>query len=91
MRWQELREQYPDQWLIIEALEAHTEDQQRILDHILVVEECADGAEALARYQTLHRQFPQREFYFVHTARETLDIRERSWLGLRRRHEAHAA
>jgi hypothetical protein len=91
MRWQELREQYPDQWLIIEALEAHTEDQQRILDHILVVEGCADGAEALARYQALHRQFPQREFYFVHTARETLDIRERSWLGLRRGHEARAA
>lgn len=91
MRWPEIREKYPDQWLIIEALEAHTEAQQRVLDHILVVEPCADGAEALARYQALHRQFPQREFYFAHTARETLDIRERSWLGLRRRHEAHVA
>jgi hypothetical protein len=91
MKWQEIRGNYPEQWLIIEALEAHTEGQQRVLDHILVVECCADGAEALRRYQALHRQFPQREFYFVHTERETLDIRERKRLGIRRAYEAHVA
>jgi len=91
MHWQDIREQYPEQWLIIEALEAHTEGQQRILDQILVVERCDDGAHALARYQALHRAFAQREFYFVHTAREALDIRERTWLGIRRHHEAYPA
>jgi hypothetical protein len=25
----------------------------------------------------LHRTYPQREFYFVHTSREALDIHER--------------
>jgi hypothetical protein len=91
MHWQEIREQYPDQWLVIEALEAHTEDQQRYLDRITVVECCLDGGAALQRYRQLHQEYPLREFYFVHTARETLDIRERQWLGIRREYASHAA
>ena len=84
MRWQEVREKNPNQWLIIEALEGHTEGQQRCLDRIAVVEMCPDGAAALQRYRELHQLYPQRELYFVHTSRETLDIRERQWLGIRR-------
>ena len=84
MRWQEIRETYPEQWLIVEALEAHTERQQRQIEQVAVVELCPDGGAALQRYRQLHQQYPTREFYYVHTARETLDIRERQWLGLRR-------
>jgi hypothetical protein len=84
MRWTEIREQYPDQWLIIDALEAHTEGNRRKLDQMTVVEVCSDGAAAFQRYHELHQQYPMREFYFVHTAREELDIRERYWLGLQR-------
>lgn len=82
MRWTDIREQYPDKWLIIEALEAHTEDDRRKLDQVTVVKVCSDGAAAFQRYRELHRQYPPREFYFVHTAREELDIRERHRLGL---------
>ena len=91
MRWIEMRQQYPDRWLIIDALEAHTEGDRRHLDQMTVVEVCPDGATAYRRYQELHRQHPQREFYFVHTAREELDIRERYWLGLRRSHAVNLA
>jgi len=91
MRWVQIREQYPDQWLIIDALEAHTEGDRRKLDQITVVETCQDGAEAFRRYHELRRQHPRREFYFVHTAREELDIRERHWLGLRKAYAANPA
>ena len=91
MRWHEVREKYPDQWLIVEALEAHTEAGKRILDRLAVVEMCPDGETALERYRALHQQYPERELYFVHTARETLDIRERQWLGIRRAHAAISA
>jgi len=76
MRWSDVRIAYPNQWLVIEALDAHSEDQRRFLDRIGVVESCEDGAAAMACYSQLHRQYPQREFYFVHTDRETLDILE---------------
>lgn len=83
MQWPEIRQAYPERWLIIEALEAHTYDRQRILDSIAVIETCPDGATAMQRYQKLHHKYPHREFYFVHTQRESLDITERRWAGIR--------
>ena len=91
MRWAEIRTQYPDRWLIVDALEAHTEDDRRKVDQMTVVEVCADGATAYERYRELHRRHPLREFYFVHTAREELDIRERRWLGVRTTYAANTA
>lgn len=84
MQWLEVRKAYPNQWLIIEALQAHTSaNHQRLLDKIAVIEKCADGNVAMKSYRQLHKQHPAREFYFVHTSREALDIRERQWLGIR--------
>jgi hypothetical protein len=77
MQWPEIRKVYPDQWLIIEALEAHTTpDNRRQLDKIAVIEQCLDGSAAMEGYRRLHQQYPGREFYFVHTIRKELDIRE---------------
>lgn len=83
MQWQEIREHYPDQWLIVEALAAHTVEQQRILDDLTVVERCTDGAEAMQRYRELHRDEPQRELYYLHTSRQEPEIRVRQRLGVR--------
>jgi hypothetical protein len=91
MQWPEVRNAYPDQWLVIEALEARTTpDQQRILDRLAVVDRCPDGAAAFQAYRRLHQQYPQREFYSVHTSKEELEIEERRWLGIRRAHETVA-
>ncbi len=88
MRWSEIRQAYPEQWLIIEALEAHTtKDQRRILDRLGVLDTCKDGQDAMERYREFHRRYPLREFYFVHTHRENLEIYERQWSGVRFRHE----
>lgn len=85
MVWSEIRKVYPNQWLVIEALEAHTTPKkQRELDRIAVIEQCADGSNALEVCHQLHKQHPLREFYFVHITREKLDIRERRWAGIRR-------
>jgi hypothetical protein len=89
MKWYEIRRTFPNQWLIIEALQAHTtSDNKREPDKIEVIERCADSISALQRYRHLHRVYPSREFYFVHTSREGLDIRERAWTGIRRGDEA---
>ena len=87
MLWSEIRTAYPDQWLIIEAIEAHTTtSSRRELDKIAVIETCKDGIAAMERYRHLHSQYPEREFYFVNTSREELDIRERQCVGIRRDH-----
>lgn len=91
MLWSEVRDSHPGQWLVIEALESHTEKDYRILDQVAVVETCPDGASAMQAYRRLHRQYPTRDFYFIHTSRETLQVRERHWVGVRRGNETHAA
>ncbi len=84
MQWTEIRQAYPDQWLIIKALQAHTTaDSRRRLDKIAIIERCQDGTAAMQSYRRMHQQYPAREFYFVHTSREELDIRERQWSGIR--------
>lgn len=87
MQWPEIRKTYPDQWLVIEALEAHTTaDRHRVLDRLAVVDRCLDGATAFQPYRRLHHQYPQREFYSVHTSKEELVIEDRRWIGIRRGH-----
>jgi hypothetical protein len=85
MLWAEIKKAYPNQWLVVEALEAHTTpDQRRHLERLAVIESCPDGSTAMQRYRRLHQEYPMREFYFVHTSRQELDIRERVWIGIRR-------
>ena len=89
MEWSEVRQTYPDQWLMIEALEAETEaNSQRRLKRLAVIKRCAEGVVALQSYRRLHQPFPVRELYFVHTSREQLDIREQAWVGIRSGHAA---
>lgn len=83
MQWQEIRNHYPHQWLLVEAIKAHSEAGQRILEQISVVSTYPDSVMAMQGYTQLHREAPERELYVLHTDRESLDITERMWLGIR--------
>jgi hypothetical protein len=81
--WSEIRAKFPNEWLLIEALQAHSEAEKRVLDTIAVMGEYNDFASAMILYKKIHEVQPQRELYVVHTMREDLDITERRWLGIR--------
>ncbi len=84
MKWNEVKETYPNQWLVVEALDAHTtSDSLRRVEKVSVIGKCADGEMAMAEYRRLHMVNPLKEYYFVHTSRDDLDIPERKWLGIR--------
>jgi hypothetical protein len=83
MVWQDIRKYYPQQWLLVEAIQAHSEANKRILEQLAVVDAFPDSIAAMKRYIQLHHEAPQRELYVFHSSRETLDIPERSWLGVR--------
>lgn len=77
MIWSEIRKAYPHQWLIVEALEARTTpENRREIDRMAVIKQCTNGREVMQRYRELHKQYPSREFYFVHTDRKELEIYE---------------
>ncbi len=83
MQWQEIRTHYPQQWLLVEAIKAHSETNKRVLDQLAVISTYPDSIMAMKGYTQLHREAPQRELYVFHTGREKLEIIERSWLGIR--------
>jgi hypothetical protein len=80
MKWNEIREAFPHQWLIIEAIEAHSENGHRIFDQISVVEAFpkAENSDPVMRcYGELQANHREREFLFIHTDREEIVIQER--------------
>lgn len=84
MTWEDVKNTYSMQWLIIEAIEAHTEGDKRILENITVVDTFQnDNNRALMEYVKLHRKHRNRELYVVHTSRPELDIIEQRLIGVR--------
>lgn len=83
MHWQEAQTYFPDQWILFEALEAHTEGNRRIIEQLAVLNVFPDSESAMKGYLELHHQFPGREFYVFHTSRESLDITVQRRVGIR--------
>ena len=83
MQWQKIRKHYPAQWLLIEALEAHSTTGERVVEQMSVIDIFPDSPSAMKRYQELHHSAPERELYVIHSSREQLNIKERRWIGVR--------
>lgn len=84
MKWGDVRNTYPSQWVIIEAVEAHSEGNKRIIDKIAVIDSFMDGTRnVLLENAKLQRLYSGREIFVVHTSRSELDIEERRWVGVR--------
>ncbi len=83
MKWDDVRQHFPHQWLLVEATQAHTTANHRIVEDFAVVECFGSGETAMKGYSELHRKEPQRELYVIHTDREQVEITELNWLGIR--------
>jgi hypothetical protein len=83
MNWEKVRENYPNQWVLVEAIEAHSESGKRILDQLAVLNTFPDSLIAMRTYKELHKKSPNRELYVLHTDRKVLDILEHKWIGIR--------
>ena len=84
MKWKDVKSVYNNQWVMIEAVNAHSDGEKRIIDDLSVVEVFGDDSlKAMLKYKEIHRENKQRELYVVHTSREELDIKEKTWIGVR--------
>lgn len=82
MRWEEVREKFPDEWVVFEATDAYSEAGFRCMNEIKLIDRYKDSLEAMRRYKELHRTEPAKEIYFLHTARPDLKIEEK-WIGFK--------
>ena len=83
MDWDKVRQIYPNQWVLIEALKAHSDSGKRLLDQLSVLNSFSDSLSAMQSYKHIHKNSPQRELYVIHTQKESLNIEERTWAGIR--------
>ncbi len=84
MKWQDIRKQYPQKWVLAEALEAHTtEEERRIVEQWAVIDALVEFFPAMELYKQLHKKSPQREMYVAHTINDEVQIKVRRWLGVR--------
>ena len=83
MRWSDVRENYKNKWIVLEALKAKSEKGKRIIEDLAIIEVFDNGSEALKSYSFWHKKDKSKEMYVYNTANETLDIEERLWVGVR--------
>jgi hypothetical protein len=76
MTWQEVRQRYPNEWLLIEATRARSAEGKRIIEAIAVLEVLPDARAAWEAYSRLHKEAPQRELFPISTEKENLEIKE---------------
>jgi glucose-6-phosphate isomerase len=85
MKWEEVCQAFPDQWVLIEAIQANTNDEnERILEEVAPLKKFSNSPEAMKAYQELHRENPSRELYVLHTSRKDPNVIEKKWVGVRR-------
>ena len=85
MKWEDVRQAFPEQWVLIEAVQAYTtEDSERILEDVTPLDRYSNSPDAMKAYQELHGENPTRELYVLHTKRKNPNIIEKKCVGVRR-------
>ena len=83
MKWKEVRESFPNNWVLFEVVEAYSKSGKRHIEKLTVVDSFVDWLEAVKKYKETRKINPYGEFYFFNTAKEELEILERDYLSLR--------
>ncbi|WP_425447924.1 hypothetical protein [Dethiothermospora halolimnae] len=85
MKWQEVRNQHPNQWVLVEALKASSHNNKRKIEDMAVISEHTNSTNAWKGYKELHLANPGRELYIFHTSNEKIEVVEDKFTGIRRR------
>ena len=78
MKWQEVREIYPDKFVKMQVLEGRIENDVRYIDEVAVIKAFTDSREA-----TMELGRAKNEIIVFHTANEKLEIPIKRIFGFR--------
>jgi hypothetical protein len=85
VKWEQVREQFPEQWVLVEAISAYSRNSIRYLQELSVISNFPESTFAWKEYKKLHLDAPSREYYIFHTDHETIEVKEQKFIGVRRR------
>ncbi|OLS02682.1 hypothetical protein [Tissierella creatinophila] len=83
MKWNEAVKNYPNKWLLFEAIESYSKEGNRIIKDLSVINSFDDSRKALEQYSEMHKKDKSREMYVYHTKNKELIIEEKRWIGVR--------
>lgn len=78
MKWEEVRKIYPDQFVKLEVLESHIEDDKEVVDEVAVIKPIEESEAT----QELLKSKDNKLVY--HTSNKEIVLKIRNRLGLRR-------
>lgn len=83
MKWIDIRKAYPDKWVVVEGLKTRMQGDTKYFDKVSIMESFDDGTKAMKLCNRLHKEYPRRDFHFIHTSYEKLKIPLKRWIGIR--------
>jgi hypothetical protein len=83
MEWPSIREKYPDQWVLVEALSVYSSNNKRAINEMSVISDFDNPKEAWASYKKLHLSEPTRELYVFFTGNKDIEVIEQPFTGIR--------
>ncbi|MGL5712985.1 MAG: hypothetical protein ACRCXT_17610 [Paraclostridium sp.] len=78
MKWNEVRDMYPNTFIKFEVIESHIENDKEIVDDIALIKVISDGKEAMKE----HIKCKQGQ-YIYNTAKTNLEIQMIKYIGIR--------
>ena len=78
MLWQQVRETYPEQYVLVQALKYHTEDNRKYVEEVAIIKPIKDAQEATR--ELLHAKG---DHFVYHTSKEQIVIELRTRPGVR--------
>jgi hypothetical protein len=77
MKWQEVRQHFPNQWLLVQAMETRSEGGYCYWERVMVLEKFSNGSEALKGLNAYLKSHAPHDVFIFHTAREQLKLEEK--------------
>ncbi|RSL33981.1 hypothetical protein D7Z54_07655 [Salibacterium salarium] len=83
MKWNEVRHQFPNRCVLVESLKAKTENGERIIEEMSVIDHFDNGNTAWKVYKEIHDDNRSRELYIFHTKNEEIKVIEQQHIGVK--------
>jgi hypothetical protein len=74
MEWTIIREQYPERWVLVEALQVTNLNDNRIINDMFVISDYEHSNQVWSAYKEHHLTDPSREYCIFHTSNENVEV-----------------
>ena len=78
MKWEEVRNQYPNSFVKFEVVESHVENDKEIVDEVAFIKVIKDGKEAMKEHLNC-----KKGQYVYNTVKDKIEIQLVKYIGIR--------